>query len=1009
MKSRIFGVALLFSALVSLSPTSSTASGSTASGQLRIPDVTVQAVADAKSATYIVFMRAQPAVGYNGGVSGLAPTAPGEGQKIDRRDRNVQRYVRRLQSDQDQALRNVGAAKSAKLISYSYVANGFAANLTAAQARALRTQAGVLFVVRDHIRTIQTDSSGGFLGLTGRKAAYATGITGEDVVVGVIDTGIWPEHPSFADDGTYPSLSPEEFRGTGCDLGNIAFNPADAPFTCNNKLLAAKSYGTVFHGGTGEGLSPNAFLSARDEDGHGTHTASTAAGNANVAATLLGIDRGTVSGIAPRARISVYKACWSGLDGDGCSNGDLVAAIDAAVADGVDVINYSIGSDTAELGPDSISFLLANDAGVFVAASAGNAGPDAGTVGSPAAAPWVTAVGASTQTRDFRTTLTLGDGQTFVGTTVTAGLGSSALVDATALGNPRCLADPGFVAGSVEGKIVLCERGENARVAKSQVLATAGAAGMVLYNANPNEELDTDNHSVPSMHVPLAAGTAIRAYIDLSGIGAKGAFAAGSKVNVQGNVMAAFSSRGPNSLTPDIISPDVTAPGVNILAGNTPAALLGSPNQLFQVISGTSMSSPHVAGIYALLKQAHPDWSPAAAKSALMTTARQNVTKEDGVTLADPFDFGAGHVQPGGDVRRKGSLFNPGLVYDAGADNYLGYLCEADPTAIQAETCADLQASGILTTAENLNLASIGVADIAGATTIGRTITNVTDKYITGSARAKAPNGFKIRVEPSRLQLAPGQSGTFAITFTRTTAEFGTWSFGSLTWEGSNYKVRSPIAVKAQKIAAPTSVHGEGTAGSVDLPVAFGYTGAYVADAHGLIAATRTASTVVDDPTNDIVTAIGTGVGVTMHEIVVPDGTALARFSLSDFDVDGPHDLDLYVFNEAGDLVGFSGSGTSQEEVDVELPPAGTYTVVVHAFDAINGVANYTLSQWLIPIDDGVGSLTITNSPASAVSGTAGTVTAAWTGLSVGTRYLGAISHSDDVGLLGLTIIAVNP
>ena len=765
----------------------------------------------------------------------------------------------------------------------------------------------------------------------------------------------------------------------------------------------------MFHNGTGEGLSPNAFLSARDEDGHGTHTASTAAGSANIAATLLGIDRGTVSGIAPRARISVYKACWSGLDGDGCSNGDLVAAIDAAVADGVDVINYSIGSDTAELGPDLISFLLANDAGVFVAASAGNAGPDAGTVGSPAAAPWVTAVGASTQTRDFRTTLTLGDGQTFVAATVTTGLASSALVDATALANPRCLADPGFVAGSVQGKIVLCERGENARVEKSQVLAAAGAAGMVLYNANANDELDTDNHYVPSVHVALAAGSAIRAYIALSGPGATATFGAGAKVEAQGNVMAAFSSRGPNGLTPDIISPDVTAPGVNILAGNTPAALLGSPNQLFQVISGTSMSSPHVAGIYALLKQAHPAWSPAAAKSALMTTARQNVTKQDGVTLADPFDFGAGHVQPGGDVRRRGSLFNPGLVYDAGADNYLGYLCEADPTAIQAETCADLLANGIPTTAENLNLASIGVADIAGVSTVVRTITNVTDKFITWTAHYRAPNGFKMRVEPSRLQLASGQSGNFAITFTRTTAHFDSWSFGSLTWEGSTYKVRSPIALKAQKIAAPTSVEGQGTEGSVDLPVAFGYTGAYATDAHGLIAATRTAGSVVDDPTNDIVAAIGTGVGITTHDVVVPAGTALARFSLSDVDVDGPHDLDLYVFNEAGDLVGFSGSGTSEEEVDAVLPPAGTYTVVVHAFDAVNGVANYTLSQWLFPITDGVGSLTITSSPASAISGTAGTVTAAWTGLTVGTRYLGAVSHSDDVGLLGLTIVGVNP
>ena len=194
---------------------------------------------------------------------------------------------------------------------------------------------------------------------------------------------------------------------------------------------------------------------------------------------------------------------------------------------------------------------------------------------------------------------------------------------------------------------------------------------------------------------------------------------------------------------------------MNILAGNTPAALLGSPGELFQAISGTSMSSPHVAGIYALVKQAHPDWSPAAAKSALMTTARQDVVEEDGVTPADPFDMGAGHVRPGGNVRTKGTLFNPGLVYDAGLNDYLGYVCDVAPDAISQATCDRLEADGYATSAENLNLASIGVADVTGFATITRTITNVATKTMTWSADVDAPDGFTAVVTPDQIRLAP--------------------------------------------------------------------------------------------------------------------------------------------------------------------------------------------------------------------------------------------------------------
>ena len=1005
MRRGLIGVALAATAVLAVGPLS--ASGS---GGLSVPDDAVQSVAAGKAATYIVFMQAEPVVAYDGGEPGLAPTAPPEGEAVDRSDASVQRYVRRLTAEQDRALASVGASAADKLATYTYAANGFAVSLTGEQAVALRQTPGVSFVVPDQIRHVQTDASPQFLGLTDRHGPWNEGLTGEDVVVGVIDTGIWPEHPSFADDGSYRALSTDEFSGIGCDFGNTAFNPNDAPFTCNNKLLAAKSYGSIFHGGVGDGLAAGSYLSARDEDGHGTHTSSTAAGNGGVQASVFGIDRGEVSGIAPRARISMYKACWSTAPGEGgCSNGDLVDAIDDAVADGVDVINYSIGSDTAALSPDAISFLFANDAGVFVAASAGNAGPGAATVGSPAVSPWLTAVGASTQVRDFRGTVTFGDGQTFEGATLTAGIGSVPFVDAETLGNPLCLGDVGFPDGSVVGKMVLCARGVNARVQKGLTVQEGGGVAMLLYNVVP-QDLVTDNHYVPALHVGPDVGAAAKAYIAAAGDAATASLSGGQKVDGQGHVMATFSSRGPNLLSEDVISPDVTAPGVNILAGNTPTAILGSPGELFQSISGTSMASPHVAGSYALLKQAHPDWTPAMAKSALMTSARQDVVKEDRVTPADPFDFGAGHITPGGDIRKKGTVYNPGLVYDAGFFDYLGYLCEAgreafaDPDA----TCATLASIGVQTKAENLNLASIGVSDVTGSATVVRTITNVADKRIKWEADVDAPDGFRVRVRPDEVRLAPGESATVQITITRTDASIGVWSFGELTWEGSGYDVRSPIALRAKEIAFPAEVTGTGIAGSVDIPVTFGFSGAYTADAHGLVAANLTDATVVDDPANNINTALATGVGVNFHEVDVPAGTLLARFSLFDAFVTGQPDLDLYVFDGAGNLVGISGSGTAEEQVDVPLPAPGVYTVVVHGFETDGPSTDYTLFDWEVPTDDGVGSLTIASAPTTATSGGSGTVTAAWAGLSAGQLYLGAVSHTSPNGLVGLTTVSIS-
>jgi subtilisin family serine protease len=952
-------------------------------------------------APYVVIMEDDPVVAYEGGVPGLAPAKPDPGEKIDPTAPEVTQYVAHLEDQHAEALADAGVATSAKRESFTYALNGFSAALTAEQAERVAKQPGVARVVRDQLRQLHTDVSPRFLGLDSRRGAWASGYTGEGVIVGVVDTGIWPEHPSFADDGSYAAPPADWMGGTvACEFGDTAHNPDDAPFDCNNKLIGARDMRTLYK----EFIGPEVYNSARDYDGHGTHTASTATGNRGVEAEIFGIPRGTVSGIAPRAHVAAYSACGE----QGCFGGDLADAIDVAVADGVDVINYSIGGGAGLGGPDDIAFLFANQAGVFVATSAGNSGPGAGTVGSPADAPWLVGVGANTHTRAFEGTVTLGDGSAFTGASVTTGTSELPLVDAEDHGNFFC--DPAVTfEPEVTGAIVLCARGAGlARLAKSQAVFEQGGAGMVLFNENDVQGLVTDNHYVPSVHISFTEGQQVKAYIDAAGDGATATISDSVKAPAQGSVMADFSSRGPNVSAQDIIKPDVTAPGVNILAGNSLTPVLGAPGQLFQSISGTSMSSPHVAGVLALIKQAHPDWTPAMAQSAVMTTARQGVFKEDGVTRADPFDMGAGHLNPGQVADKPNSVFNPGLVYNAGFNDYLGFLCEAAPQvfANPAATCAALAAAGIPTTAENLNYASIGVSDVAGIAEVQRTITNVTDETITWQALAQAPSGYTVKVTPRSVKLGPGESATVTIRITNRQAPVDAWRFGSLTWLGGGYKVTSPIAVKAVALAAPAEVTGSGTDGTASFGVQFGYDGAYSAAAHGLVPVAGIDGSVSQDPDQEFDPDDPTG--TTAHEITV-SGTAHLRLALSTADLtpaDPAIDIDLYLYNSAGEEVASSTAGGTDEHIDLSLPADDTYTLYVHGWQTLGGTVDYSLRTWQVPLATG-GSLEITSAPTEASLGATGTIEVAWSGLDPASEYLGAVSHTGPDGLLGLTLVTV--
>jgi len=980
--------------------------------------------------SYVVLMELDPAAVYEGDIEGLAATKAAVGEKFDAKSEAADEYAAYSLNRQNAVLNAAGVAQSAVTNRYTTVLNGFSAIMTQDQADAVARQPGVAKVMRDGWRQPMTDSSPGFLGLTGPSGAWENGFDGEGVLVGVIDSGIWPEHLSFADDGSYadPGLTLEDTPDNpACNFGNVAHNPNDVAFSCNNKLVAARQMLATYRAVLG--AEPEEYDSARDDDGHGTHTASTAAGNSDVMASIYGIDRGNVSGMAPRAYVLAYK----GLGALGGFTSDLAAAIDQAVADGVDVINYSIGGGANLPGADEVAFLFAADAGVHVATSAGNSGPAPGTLGNPGTMPWMTTVGASTQSRFFEGQVVLGDGSIYSGASITPGLTEKPLVDAAAAGGDLCV--PGELDASyVAGKIVLCKRGEIGRAEKSLAVYEAGGAGMIMYENSDDNNLFSDTHWVPSVQVDYTPGMAIKAYIAGQPYGYNTYFpalAGGNGQNSEGTPpgdaptaeivgellstwesapsMTFFSSRGPNPISPDLIKPDVTAPGIQILAGNTPTPISGVPGELFQAIAGTSMSSPHVAGLFALIDQAHPDWTPAQAKSALMTTAYQDVVDNDRVSPADPFDMGAGHVDPS-DAASAGSAFQPGLTYDAGLFDYAAYTCGAGFGVFTSASCDFLDGLGVPSEAYNLNVPSIGIAELAGSKTVVRTVTSVAAGAVEYNAVVEDPDGYSITVTPDNFTLNEGETQEFEVTIVNNSGAVGEWSFGSLTWVSTDdtYNVYSPIAVKAALIEVPTEVYGAGADSSGSFDVSFGYTGSYSAAPHGLEPATVTEDTVVQDPDQDFDPNDGYSNAYTFDL----EGAAFFRVVIPPDGVDNSDiDLDMYLFDPTGEEVASSTSGGTDEQIDVLLPMDGMWTLYVHGWQTVDPSADFTMYDWIISATPG-GSLSIDSAPAAAVLATSGSVDYSWTG-AADAWFLGAVSHAgaegdDDPGLLGLTLVNVD-
>lgn len=772
-----------------------------------------------KAGEYVVVLRDPAAARYTGGIPGLKASAERR-KPFSPKSTAVRKYVDHLKGAQRSVANDAGVKPFA---TYQLTTNGFAARLSAKQANALANDPRVQRVVKSELLKVQdATTSTGYLGLEGADGVWQ-GIGGEQnagagVVVGVLDTGIAPENPSFAgaplgtDAGAEPYRDGDaivfdksdgsQFRGvcqTGSQFG------ADE---CSTKIIGARWFVDGFGADSIGDESIGEYLSPRDGGSHGSHTASTAAGAFDVDA-----GQAHISGVAPAAKIAVYKVCWSGEDAttdrdDGCAFTDLLSAIDAAVADGVDVINYSIGGGSAASTNEVTdqAFMAAASAGVFVAAAAGNDGPDATTLSN--ASPWITTVAASTFPTPVAT-VSLGSGENMLGASITvpdAGI-TGPFVEAASLAvagasSPRLCGPNTLDPAKAVGKIVLCDRGTVDRVAKSAEVKRAGGIGMVLVNTSP-DSTDFDAHSVPTVHVDADSADLLHTYAQTTG--ATVTLRAGNPEQLPVSPapqIAGFSSRGPIEVDgSDLIKPDIAAPGVNVLAAYANA---DGATPKWGYMSGTSMASPHVAGLAALYQGTLPAATPAEIKSAIMTSATDTVDAA-GDPVADPFAQGNGQVVP------KGFL-DPGLVYLSDVDDWNGYLAGiGQPTSAPA----------VAIDGSDLNLPSIGIGSMPGRQTITRTVTATHAGTFTASVTGLP--GVTATVEPSTLTFAEaGEQRTFTVSFLRTDAALEQFSTGTLTWSDGESSVRSALAVRPSAFDAPESAAGIGTTGSAEFQVSLG-------------------------------------------------------------------------------------------------------------------------------------------------------------------------------------------
>ncbi len=960
-----------------------------------------QVVGEVKNATglarYIVLLQEPALAEYKGGIPGLAPTSVEAigGNKLNVNSAASLAYVRYLEGKQAQFVSALETTLDRTLVvsyRFQHAVNGLVLTLTPAEAAKIAQLPEVYLVERERDLPLDTDVGPVWIGAGGIWDGSTTGTAtkGEGIVVGIIDTGInvispttylgktYQGHPSFIDPGPvdgYDHPAPAKFFGV-CNSSSPDYDPT---FPCNDKLIGAYD----MQNSTADPDAP------RDDNGHGSHTASTVAGNtitATVAAPTTSTQR-IISGVAPHAQIIAYDACYTTSDGRGsCPNTATTAAADQAIADGVvDVINFSIGGGEAPWSDTtSLAFKSCRAAGIYVAASAGNEGPAANTVGHNE--PWVSNTGASTHNRTYINSLIdmAGDGTPpadMTGKGFTAGYGPARIVYAgnytSTIPNDALCLNP-FPAGTwTNGEIVVCDRGTAGRVAKGQNVLAGGAGGYVLANDSANgNALTGDSHFLPAVHITYNDGVILKAWL---ASGTVHTATIGGFELVQdpalADIMADFSSRG-WSTVPGLIKPDIIAPGVDVLAAVQSQAG-------FDFYGGTSMASPHHAGAAALLMALHPTWSPAEVQSALMTTAyREEIYKEDGTTEADPHDRGSGRVD-----LSKAAL--AGLVLDETITNYTN----ADP------------ANG--GDPKTLNLASMANDRCLGTCTWTRTVSSTVNASVIWTATFTGTAGLTINASPVTFTLPAYGEQTIVITADVGSLPASAWVFGEVILTADDPTIPEAhltLGVKPTTGILPDYVRFDTRRNAGSELVTGIQTFEVVTlttESFGLVKATLNDISLNQDPSNG--DAYDNLTQVYYRTVTVPAG---ARRLVAEITASEAPDVDLFVGTGStpslATEVCASTTPSWNEYCDITDPITGTWWILVQNWAGSTSQPDaITLASAVVPGSD-AGNMTFTG-PVSVTAGTAFDLQLFWDTptMMAGDRWYGAFSLGSEPGLEG--------